>query len=665
MKIHRGGYVIMNKEKIENNLGNQNLTGYPQIDKPWNQYYNEYFNEELPVNTILEYVKLNNKNNLDNTAISYYKKEISYDELFDYINGASKALKSLSLNPKDRIMYLMPNIPETAYTFYGGSQLGYVSDYIDPRPDSLDMSISSQKVLSMIKREKVKQIIALDQCYLGMIAPIANDLKELGMENIVTISPNLSMDLKANADYISESFKFDGVKSTMQKLQNMKAIREKLVEVKAKSPIEVIDYADLLRNSKYTRLDKIDVKKDDLAAIVHTSGTTGLMPKPIPLTHENINAYANQTMHANMPMETGDRALHVLPYFAAFGLCGVAHGGLVHGCNLLQIPEFSPVNFGKLINKYKPQIIIGTPTWFISMMNDPALQKSDLSFVKMVTYGGDSMEPEDENKVNQFLKNHNCGCVVTKGHGMSETCGCASYATKEYNDFGYLGIPMPGVTYGVIDSETMKFKKFTEDSDYIEGEFVISSKAATPGVLDDEVIVPHYQLEGKDYIRTKDIGRMYKDGKMLFLQRGDRTFTRFDGYKYKAYEIEDMLKEDKQIKYCVITPYYEEKYYGNMPMVDIVLEDDVDMNSFNELEFINRIINEKFISNASISSRQIPSRFRFKQELPITKNGKVDFVSLKNEDPSNCDVIVDVDETNIQIGGINIYSNKNVKKLIK
>ena len=647
------------------NVKNKIITGYPHIDQPWRQFYSDYFNEELPVNTILEYIKLKNKGNLDKTALTYYKKEISYDELFDYINDASKALKSLSLNKADRIMYLMPNIPETAYTLYGGSQLGYVSDYIDPRPDSLDMKISSQKVLKMIEREKVKQIIALDQCYIGMIAPIANELKEMGMNNIVVVDPSTSMDLRSTADYMSESIRFDGFKSTAEKIKHMKKVKEQLSLLKSKSPLEIIDYADLLKNSRYTRLDKVDIQKDDLAAIVHTSGTTGLMPKPIPLTHVNINAYANQTTSANMPMETGDRALHVLPYFAAFGLCGVAHGGLVHGCNLLQIPEFSPVNFGKLIMKYKPQIIIGTPTWFISMIDDPELQNADLSFITMATYGGDSMEPEDEMRVNEFLKAHNCKCVLTKGHGMSETCGCASYATNEYNDFGYMGIPMPGVTYGVVDPETMEFKKYTDDSDYVEGEFVISSKTVTPGVLDDEVIVQHYDLDGKDFIRTKDIGRMYKDGKMQFLQRGDRTFTRFDGYKYKAYEIEDMLKEDPQIKYCVITPYHEEKYYGNMPMVDIVLEDDVDLAKFDKEEFVSRIINERFISNPNISSRQIPARFRFKTELPITKNGKVDFVGLKNEDPNNCDIFVDVDETNIQIAGIKIYSNKNVKKLVK
>ncbi len=40
------------------------------------------------------------------------------------------------------------------------------------------------------------------------------------------------------------------------------------------------------------------------------------------------------------------------------------------------------------------------------------------------------MAPSDEICINEFLANHNCNCLLTKGHGMSETCGAASYAIK-------------------------------------------------------------------------------------------------------------------------------------------------------------------------------------------------------------------------------------------
>ena len=175
-----------------------------------------------------------------------------------------------------------------------------------------------------------------------------------------------------------------------------------------------------------------------------------------------------------MPMEKGDRVLHILPYFAAYGVVDVAHAGLVHGNNLIQIPMFSPANLGKLIKKYKPQTISGVPSWLTSIIHSKEMASMDLSFIKMLTYGGDSMNAEDEEKVNEFLRDHNCTCLLTKGHGMSEIGGCGSYATNEYNVPSSMGIPMTNTTYAIVDFNTKKPIQFDLDSDEIEREIAIS-----------------------------------------------------------------------------------------------------------------------------------------------------------------------------------------------
>ena len=47
-------------------------------------------------------------------------------------------------------MFLMPNIPETADMLYGTSQIGAMSDFIDPRQDGVDMAISIEKIYWLI-----------------------------------------------------------------------------------------------------------------------------------------------------------------------------------------------------------------------------------------------------------------------------------------------------------------------------------------------------------------------------------------------------------------------------------------------------------------------------------------------------------------------------------
>ena len=401
-----------------------------------------------------------------------------------------------------------------------------------------------------------------------------------------------------------------------------------------------------------------------LDLIVHTSGTSSPKPKAIPLTNDNLNSYVHQTFGANMVMNEGDKVLHMLPYFAAYGVVDVTHAGLCHGNNLIQIPEFSPVNLGKLIKKYKPQTIIGTPTWFLNLMKDKNIKNVDLEFLKMVTYGGDTMEYQDEIAVNEFLKAHNCNSKITKGHGMSETCGCASFAIDDYNIPRTMGIPMPSMTYGIVDPETKKLIKFEDGQDEIEGELIISGPTVTSGVLDGKVIVPHYEYDDMDFILTRDIAKMSRDGIMEFLERKDRSFTRFDGFKVKPHELENMLKQDPRIKYCVVSPYFDKEKMGNMSMATIVLNSKEELCDSEKCEIVNDILNKYFIKNSNVSSRQIPTMFKFKDELPQTKMAKIDYNAIINEGITGDEVEVVLEETNISIGDIQILPPKN-KKMIK
>lgn len=641
-------------------------TGYPHIDKMWEKFYDEEFlKQELPKETLYDYMKNCSQKYIDNTAMTYYGNKILYGDLYENIDKASKVLTAIGVKPHDRIMYLMPNIPETAYLMYGGSQIGAVSDYIDPRPDSIDLKISAQKVLSLFKSEKAKYIIALDRCYLAMLKPIENELKELGVENIVVVSASDSMNLFAKGNYLTEVASFDGLKELKAKLTDMKKMEELLEKAKSTSCLNIINYKDLVKDCHFTQFKKFDYEPNKLDLIVHTSGTTSNRPKPIVLTNDNLNSYAHQTKGSNMALGPGDKTLHMLPYFAAYGVSNVAHGCLCHVNNLIQIPEFKPSNLGKIILKNKPQVIIGAPTWFLNLLKDPNLTKADLSFLKLLVYGGDTLEIKDEKAINEFLEKHNAGIKITKGHGMSETAGAASYAALDYNIPGSIGIPLPKTIYALVNPETNELVKFEEGMEEIEGELIISSPAVTSGELDGEKYVNHETYDGIDFIHTKDIAKMNKDGVMTFLSRSDRSFTRFDGFKVKPYELEKLIKEFEGIKYCVITPYFDEKLLGNMIMANIVLEDGNELSNDEKVAFTERLINECFVKNPNVQTRQIPSKIKFKDSMPLTVNSKINYNALAKEGVTGEEISVILEESTISVGDIKIVGPEKNKSLRK
>ena len=625
-------------------------TGYPHLDRVWLKNYDKQFLVgSVPNMTITDYMKSHNPQKEDLNAISYFGK---------HIDEASKVLTNLGCQKDERVMYLMANIPETAYLFYGGSQIGVASDYVDPRPDSINPKISSSKVLQLIQNEKSKYIVALDQCYLAMLKPIEKELRDLGIGEIVIVSASDSMDVKTTMNYLSETANFEGLKALKQKLAKMKKINELVANARQNSIIPTLDYKQLVAGSEYTQFKKAEYNPNQLDLIVHTSGTTSSMPKPITLTTDNLNSYAEQTIGANMPMGPGDKVLHMLPYFAAYGVVDVTHAGLFHGCDLIQIPEFAPANLGKLIMKYKPQIIMGPPSWFLGLLKDTSLKNKDLSFLKMVSCGGDVLEIEDEIKLNDFLASHNCNIKMSKGHGMSETAGCGSNAIGNYNKLGSMGIPMPRVVYGLINPETEELLRFDDQIEKLEGELIIHGRTISSGVLDDKEYINHVNYDGIDFIRTKDIAQMDRDGIMNFLSRSDRSFTRYDGFKIKPHVIENLLKQDENIKYCVISPIYDEQRFGNIVMATIVLEDNVELSDDEKLIFVQNIINKYFIQNSEVSSRQIPYKIRFRNSLIYSSNSKNDYLALSKEGLNGDEFTIEIEETNISVDSLKVLPPK-------
>lgn len=91
-----------------------------------------------------------------------------------------------------------------------------------------------------------------------------------------------------------------------------------------------------------------------------------------------------------MNVGVGDNYLHILPYFATFGL-GSTHMGFSSADNLIEIPDFQPKNLGKNIAKYRPAVLMGTPNRYLSLPTDPSLKQIDLSFIRTIGYGGDSI----------------------------------------------------------------------------------------------------------------------------------------------------------------------------------------------------------------------------------------------------------------------------------
>lgn len=659
-------------------------TGYPHIDRPWMQYYNrDADNIIIPECNLTEYLRMKNADRGSAIAGTYYGSECTYDEFFHKTELAAKVLSQIGIKKGDIIMNLVPNIPESSEIWHGAIQIGAISDFIDPRPDSMDIMANARKVLELVKYEQAKYIVALDKCYLGMLKPIENELKELGINTIILVSATDSMNLAGKIDYLRDVINYNNlknIKNTNTNVRKLKAYEVLLEKLKAMqkenkflsdalkaSPLQVLRYSDLVRECANARFDTTS-ELDLVNYIGHTSGTSGSRPKPITATNKNGISTLEQLIRGNVSFEAGDVALNVLPLFAPFGAYDNNLLNLASGANNLYVPEFEISEFGYLVKKYYPNIIMGTPAWLAALPNYNYLKTEDLSCIRRIIYGGDSMSPQDEEKLNIWLRKHGSSAVVEKGHGMSEFLGCGSYAQRNYNMLGSIGIPLPQTIYTLVDpsiDDRLVPVKFEEGQEIVSGELVVSSDAVTPGTLHGDIIVPHYTMDGRTYIRTRDLVHMDKNGVFYHEARKDRSFTRFDGFKIKPYEIEKEILKNENVRYVCLVDYFDENRRGIMPICHVVLERE-DISIEEAIEVVREIVYKNIIGNPEMSSRQIPAKFKIRTSMPLTRNSKIDFNALRSEGIVGDEINVDVNETNLTVDTIEIYaSKKDVKVRVK
>ena len=661
------------------------LSGYPHIDKPWMKFYDEeVLQEEDPKVNMTEYLKEKTKGLDNHTVTSYYGRSQSYAEFWEKVNNASKVLTELGISKNETIMNLVPNIPESGELWLGATQIGAISDFIDPRPDTMDLESNAKKVLELIRYERVNHLVALDQCYLAMLRPIEKELKDLGIDRIIILSASDSMNLRGKIDYLIDTINYNKLKNerekqeAIEKLKWYQAVLRKTQQMKSsgllyeeavkKSPLEIIRYSDLLRNIRYSTYRSV-YEPNLINYIGHTSGTSGARPKPICLTNENQISSTEQLFRAKANFQIGDRILHILPFFSPLGADNNYVLNIASGSINIDVPEFEINEFGYLLKKYHPNVILGTPSWLAALTKSEYLDKEDMTCITRIISGGDSMTREEEESLNYWLKKHGSSAIVEKGYGMSELCGCGSYAQKHYNRYESIGIPLPNTKFALVDPNNDKELvpvKFEQGEEFIEGEIAISSPAVTLGKLNDEVIVERFKLQGStdsdEYIRTRDLAKMDREGIFYFDSRKDRSFTRFDGYKIKPYEIEREIENSDLVKHCRIVPYFDEKKKGLMPKAHIVLEEAY--QTADQRDITEEIIRSQIIQNPNMSSRQIPAKVKYREFLPLTANSKVNYNALINEGYDGTEIEINVEETNLAVGKIEII-DPNEKAKVK
>lgn len=553
-------------------------------------------------------------------AISYWGNHITYRQLLLQIDHAANGLAAHGISSEDKVLILLPNMPEAIYCQYALNKIGAVPDFADPR-------CNAKQLLQYVEAEGISDIIVADVLYESAVRPVEKDLQEKYAINKIIVVP------VANS-----------VPRFLKLVSKWKSGNR---EITSKN-IRIVAWKQIMSLSNPS-VAPIPYQNGRNAIIVHSSGTSSSSPKAICLTNENVNSFVEKhklTEFYDVPV--GSAALHILPFFAAYGSINLAHLGLCLGLHLIEIPELDFNDMGLLVTKYKPFLLIGVPSWFITIARDPRMNGKDLSFLKMVIAGGESVSEKDEKEINAFLQSHNARCLLTKGHGMSELCGSASYSFAGHNKIGSVGTPFPFDKYIVLDDHK-QVVPLTEGE--VSGEVYIYSPSACIGTFNGKAFAETIEINGFRFLATKDTMRITSEDDIYFEERSDRSFTRYDGYKIRPANIENALMKNPVISDCMIVQFEATDRNGKMPIAHLVVNQE--MPRAHKLRFVRGIVDE-MLNSDEFATRDIPTRWRFRASIPLTKMQKKDYNALVKEPLNQEDIIVRIAESNLLIKDITV-----------
>ena len=525
----------------------------------------------------------------ENIAFDFMGRSTTYKSLVRQIEECAKALKTLGVREGDRVTVAMPNCPQAICVFYAINLIGGVANMIHP------LSAENEIEFYLNESESIT-VITLDQFYSKFEA-IRKNTKVV---NIVLASIRDALSTPVKAGYmITEGLKIE----------------------------RIPDDAPVIRWKQFLRLGrccfwnyKVKRGPNDAAAILYSGGTTGTT-KGIVLTNLNFNALAAQIVAMNPMFRPGDKMLAAMPLFHGFGLGVCIHSMLANGGRCILVPRFTAKSYARLIVKYRCNFIAGVPTLYEALLRLPSMKDEDLSCLKGVFSGGDSLSVELKKKFDKFLYDHHAIVQIREGYGTTEcvtaSCLTPTHIAKE----GSIGLPFPDTYYKIVKPGTDIELPYGE-----EGEILL----AGPTVMKEYLKHPEETAQtlrthddGLTWVYTGDLGTMDSDGFIYFRGRIKRMIVA-SGYNVYPGQIENIIDAHEKVHMsCVIG--VPDPYRMHKVKAFVMLKEGVPANNETKQELLA-------YCRKNIAKYAMPYDIEFRESLPKTLVGKVAYRKLEEEE---------------------------------
>jgi malonyl-CoA/methylmalonyl-CoA synthetase len=336
--------------------------------------------------------------------------------------------------------------------------------------------------------------------------------------------------------------------------------------------------------------------EDDTAAMVYTSGTTGVS-KGAMLTHRNF-AVNGSNLIETWKITAEDRLLLAPPLFHVHALGNGLHCWLMTGCRMRLLERFDHTSALTHFLDFKPTLFFGVPAMYVRLLDTAPETAGEIGRRMRLFVCGSAPLPA------QILEEFHrlFGHTILERYGMTETLMNISNPYEGERRPGSVGLPLPGVTVKIVgpggdpvpDGET--------------GELWLKGPNVFAGYWKREDATKAAFVDG--WFKTGDIGSRSPDGYYTLSGRKSDLIIS-GGFNIYPREVEEFLMEQPEVEEAAVVGETD-RVRGEIPVAYIVWK-----NGPHDPGPLETRCREK------LASFKIPRRFESIEKLPRNALGKV------------------------------------------
>jgi len=550
-------------------------------DKPWITSY------EKGVPDTIEYEEICLPEILEGSAVRFPNKmallfqgyKISFRELNDMVNRFAAGLNGFGIDKGDSVAIVLPNVIPCVVAYYAILKIGGITVMNNPLYSDRELEyqfndsdskllvtidLLANRMIDLRPKTKIKQIIYTS---IGDYLPFPKNL----LFPFVAKKKNLAADVK---------------------------------------PAENVYPWKNLPPNNISRLPEVELSFDDIAMYQYTGGTTGIS-KAVMITHGNLSKQVQQIAAWFSRFDSNEIMLGALPFFHVFGLTTAMNLAIFQGWGNILVPKPQPDDLLEAIRKFKPSFAPLVPTMYIGILNNPAIDKTDLTSIKGCFSGSSPLPLETirdfENKT---------GAVIVEGFGLTE----ASPVTH-VNPFaggkrkaGSIGIPISDTECRIVSLDDGKTDVPVGES----GELLVRGPQVMKGYWNNPEDTANTLTDG--WLHTGDIAKMDEDGYFYIVDR-KKDMIISGGCNVYPRDIEEALYENPKIQEaCAIGIPHPTR--GEAIKVFTVLKQGETATQEELIEFCKD----------KLARYKLPTEIEFRDDLPKTNVGKILKKELRSEE---------------------------------